>query len=167
MRTWSVLIITLFFGASLQAQTITSEVSSDSILLGNYLIYEISMENIEGEIEFPSLKEFEVISGPNVSSSISIVNGKRSSSKTYTWHLKPFELGQYFIAPIAIELEGEVFESNPVEINVYSNPNGIIVEPQQKNRSNIFDFQGPSIFGQQPPFEPIENTKPKRELKKG
>ena len=167
MRTWSLIIVLLFLSVCLKAQSLSSVVSSDSILLGNYFIYEIKLENIDEQIDFPFLDEFQIISGPNTSSSFSIVNGKQSSSKTYTWYLKPLDLGQYFIEPIALNKDGEIFEAEPLEINVYPNPDGIIVEPQKNTMDDFFNLQRPNLFGERIPAAPEEKSKPKRELKKG
>lgn len=167
MRTWSVIIIFLFFGLISSGQSLSSSVSSDSILLGNYFIYEIKVENHDESVDFPSFDEFKVVSGPNSSSSVSIINGEKSSSKTYTWYLEPQDLGQYFIAPISIKLEEEFLETDPIEINVFPNPNGIIENPSQNNMENFFDFQRPDIFQQRTPVKPAVPSKPKRELKKG
>lgn len=172
MRTWSTIIISLFLGACLQAQELSSEVSSDSILLGNYFIYEIKLENIKEDIDFPSFDEFQIVSGPNTSSAISIVNGDQTSVKTFSWYLKPLDLGQYFIEPIAVNVDGQIFEAQPIEINVYPNPDGIINNPQKNRMDDFFNLQRPNPFGVKPPGDkssvvPEETGKPKRELKKG
>ena len=167
MRSLSIFIISLFCGLGLSAQSLSSEVSSDSILLGNYFIYEIIIENLDQDVDFPSLTEFEIVSGPNQSSSVSIINGDKTSSKTFTWFLKPPDLGQYFIAPIAIEVDGTFFETEPIEINVYPNPDGVIIKPEQNSMDDFFNLQRPDFFQPRSPVTPKTPVKPKRELKKG
>lgn len=167
MRTWSTIILSLFFGVYLQAQSLTSVVSSDSILLGNYFIYEIKLENIDEEIDFPSLEEFQIISGPNTSSSFSIINGAQTSSLTYSWYLKPVDLGLYYIEPLAVEVDGQFYETAPLEINVYPNPDGIIINPKKNTMDDFFNLQNPLFFEDKSTPSPKEKSKPKRELKKG
>jgi len=173
MRTLSVFIISLFFGLSLSAQSLSSEVSSDSILLGNYFIYEIKVENLDAHVEFPSLNDFQIVSGPNQSSSVSIINGDKTSTKTYTWYLEPVDLGQYFIEPLAMNVDGEVYEADPIEINVYPNPDGLIIKPKENNSmDDFFNLNRPDLFGPRTPrpktpAPPKTPSKPKRELKKG
>lgn len=169
MKTWLVLFISLSIVFKLDAQSLRQEVSSDSILLGNYFIYEIEITNAGTDIEYPDLRAFEIMSGPNVSSSISIINGDKSSSKTLSWYLKPSDLGQYFIEPISIEYDGIVLEADAIELNVFPNPDGIIIEPQQKNSmDDFFNTKRPPLMNRvDPRSSQEENKKPKRELKKG
>ncbi len=168
MRTLSIIFTVLFFGNHLSAQSLSSQVSSDSILFGNYFIYEIKLENIKENIDIPELDEFNIVSGPNQSSSISIINGKESGYKTFTWYLEPKDLGQYFIEPVAVKADGEIYETEPLEINVFPNPDGIIIKPELRSMDSFFDFQSPNIFGPRTkPTPPKTPSKPKRKLKKG
>lgn len=168
MKTWLALFISLSIVFNLDAQSLKHQVSSDSILLGNYFIYEIELSNIGKDITYPNLEAFEILSGPNVSSSVSIINGDMSSSKTLSWHLRPTELGQYFIEPISAEHEEMIFEAEPLELNVFPNPNGIIVEPHQNSMDDFFNLNMPPLMNRvDPNTKQTENKKPKRELKKG
>ena len=169
MKTWLVLFISLSIVFNLDAQSLTHQVSSDSILLGNYFIYEIELVDLDTDIVAPNLKEYEVVSGPNISSSISIVNGDMSSTKKMTWFLNPTELGQYFIEPISVSLDDVVLEADPIEINVYPNPDGIIEEPVMNNTfDDFFNMKRHPLMDRVRPSVPKEqNQKPKRELKKG
>ena len=170
MKTWFTLLISLSIVFRLDAQTLTHEVSSDSILLGNYFIYEIELTNFDADISPPNLNAFELISGPNTSSSMSFINGDMSSSKKLSWYLRPTELGQYFIEPISVSDKDEILEAEPIEINVYANPDGIIEEPIQNNSmDDFFNLRRPGFMDHTKPQAPKqeENKKPKRELKKG
>lgn len=66
----------------------------------------------------PAFEDFYVLSGPNPSSMINIVNGRRSSKNTYTYILKPRKLGQFKIAPATVKADGETYTSNAVTIAV-------------------------------------------------
>lgn len=169
MKTWFSILISLSIVFNLDAQSLTHQVSSDSILLGNYFIYEIELSNFDADIGPPNLSAFEIVSGPNSSTSMSFVNGDMTSSKKLSWYLRPTELGQYFIEPISVSDNGEVLEADPIELNVFPNPNGIIEEPRQNNTmDDFFNLRRHPFMERVDPKVPNEeNKKPKRELKKG
>lgn len=168
MKTWLVLFISLSIVFKLDAQSLKHEVSSDSVLLGNYVIYEIELMNVGNDISLPNLDAFDIIAGPNVSTSMSIINGDMSSSKTMSWHIRPRDLGQYFIEPISINHRDEIYEVDAIEINVFPNPNGIIVAPQQNSMEDFFNTKRPPLMNKvDPKGTTEEKKKPKRELKKG
>lgn len=178
MKGWYLLLIFVFISLTATAQSLEASVSNDSILLGNYFIYELTIENSEDNVDAPDLSSFSILSGPNMSNSVSIVNGDMSSSKSMSWTLKPEEVGQYFIDPVAIEVDGEILETLPIEIMVYPNPDGIIVQPESKNSfDDFFNLQMPPLFDNQLPRpkqgenkkqeQPAEDGKKKRKLKKG
>ena len=59
-----------------------------------------------------------MMSGPNQSSSMQIVNGSVSSSVTYTYVLQPKEIGKFTIGAASIEAGGAVQHSQPITIEV-------------------------------------------------
>ena len=159
---------------TLSAQSFDIEVSSDSVLLGNYIEVSFKLKNIKGKFEAPSFDGFTVISGPNMSSSMQIINGDMSSTQSYSYYIRPNETGLYTITPAYLDTEGSTLETSPTDINVYPNPNNIIQEPKRESGHSIFDFGG-STFGDSPFFgrekapkeaKPKEETKPKRKYKR-
>ncbi len=66
----------------------------------------------------PSLKEFKVLSGPNQSTSMQIINGVSSSSLTLSYILLPNTTGNYTIGSASIQYEDKTFTTNPIKINV-------------------------------------------------
>lgn len=75
----------------------------------------------------PSFNDFTVVGGPNTSVSNSWVNGKRSYSKTYSYFLAPKKRGTFTIKQATIEIDGEIYKTFPVTINVTAavdKPNG-------------------------------------------
>ncbi|MCI5080080.1 MAG: BatD family protein [Saprospiraceae bacterium] len=123
------LLLSIFFCGSLQAQEgskFTVTISTDSILLGNYFMVTFTLENAEGSnFQPPVFEGFNVISGPNTSSSFSMINGDVTQSVAYSYYLEPMDVGSYYIAPASIDLEDRVLETLPLEVNVYPNPEGI------------------------------------------
>lgn len=170
------IVFTLVFGAlicgSLAAQKapkFTVELSADSILMGNHFMVRFTLENAEGEnFEPPSFSEFFIVNGPAVSSSFSMINGEFSRSVTYTYYLEPKDVGNYYIQPASISVGADIIETQPVEIMVVPNPDGIKVQPEQREskewRFDSFgDFPFPRPHSQE---EPKETPKPKRKTYK-
>ncbi len=154
---WSLLLSGLCYGQKFEAQ-----VSSDSILLGNKLELTFVIENMEGQFEGPPLDGFILISGPNQSSSIQIINGDKTVSASYSYYLRPEEVGTMTIPPAYLVTEDLTLETLPIEINVYPNPENIITEPDTRNSEHFFfDF-----FGNSPKLPDTDASEPKRKLKK-
>ena len=117
------------------------QVSTDSVLMDNYFKVEFSLENTGGDqFSPPEFRDFDVVGGPNQSSSMSFVNGVMSQSKSYSFYLKPREVGTFYIEPSSIQVEGQILESEPIEVNVYPNPDGVRQDPEirQQERPNFF-----------------------------
>ncbi|NJL76185.1 MAG: protein BatD [Saprospiraceae bacterium] len=132
---------------SQQMAAFTIEVSTDSILLGNYFEVTFTLQNANGNnFEPPIFKDFQVMAGPNVSTSLSMTNGQVKQSVTYSYYLEPKDIGNYYIEPASIEADGQVLVSEPLEIMVVPNPEGIIQQPI--NRRGTFKFDMGSPFGQ-------------------
>lgn len=76
-----------------------------------------------------------------------MINGTVSQSVSYSFYLEPKDIGNYFIEPASIFVEGEPLETTPIEILVVPNPEGIIQEDLDKpNPWNNFEFQFGELF---------------------
>ena len=163
------LITTLILVQSLDGigQSLTASVSSDSILIGNYIKLVYTVENIDGDFEAPQLRHLEILSGPNTSSSVQIINGDKTSKTSYSYYIKPTELGTITIPPAYLTAEGNTMETATLELNVYPNPDNIIVEPKS-DQSSFFDFDNWGSLKNNPtvPLPPKTPAKPKRKYKK-
>ena len=108
----------------------TVEVSTDSLLMDNMLQVRFTLENGQGQdFQAPYFTGFNVVSGPNYSSSVSIVNGRTSQTLTYTFQLMPQKIGNYYIEPASIKVGNDYLETAPIEVIVYPNPEGIRQSP--------------------------------------
>ena len=150
------------------------EVSSDSVLVGNYMEVTFTLENANMEdFQAPTFEGFQIISGPNQSSSFSMVNGKVSQKASYSYYLEPKDIGNYYIPPASVSTGEQVLETMPIEILVAPNPDGIIQNParQQNQLGNDFfdrnDFFSRDFFGTPPAKQvPKKKTKKKRKVYK-
>ncbi|MFA5831929.1 MAG: BatD family protein [Bacteroidota bacterium] len=66
----------------------------------------------------PDFSKFLLLSGPNQSTSMQIINGAVSSSQTFSYVLQAREAGKFTIASAVIEVGGNQFKSNPIELTV-------------------------------------------------
>lgn len=164
MKTYTLILTLLFTVSFLVGQSFEAQVNTDSLLQGNYLDVTFTITNLDGKFEAPSFDDMTIISGPNSSSSIQIINGSKSSTTSYSYLLKPEELGQYYIKPAYLVCEDQTLETLPIKINVHPNPENIITQPKSKNQSFFFNFDIPSQKAPKPKEAP--SSKSKRKLKK-
>lgn len=165
-------IILLFFSLGfytlIEAQeeaVFSVEVSTDSILLGNYIEVKFQLENANGaNFEAPEFEGFKIVSGPNMSSNYSIVNGEVSQSMAYTYYIEPVEVGNYFIAPASIKISDKIIETEPIEVLVVPNPDGIVQEIPSKRERFRSPFDDP--FFSNPRFKEPKDLKKEQEKTK-
>lgn len=133
------------------------KVSQDSVLFGNPIEVRFTLEQGRGKnFQPPSFSGFDVVGGPNQSSNFSMINGEVKQSMTFSYFIEPREIGNYYIEPASIEVEGKIFETQPLQIMVVPNPDRIVTQPQIKDA-----FQRDPIFKEE--FDPaLESPKKKR-----
>ncbi len=68
----------------------------------------------------PGFDGFRVVGGPNQAISNSWINGRRSYSKTYSYFLAPQSKGNFTIGQASIEIDGAIYKSPPISIEVTS-----------------------------------------------
>ena len=87
----------------------------------------------------PSFENFLILSGPNQSTSIQIINGAQSAQLSYTFVIQPKSLGNYTIGSASIMQEGNTYKSEPIKITVVKGENK--PKQQQNNDSQISDSE--------------------------
>ncbi|MBU0475453.1 MAG: BatD family protein [Bacteroidetes bacterium] len=66
----------------------------------------------------PNFKNFSVLSGPNQSSSMSIINGSVSSTITYSYIVIGPNIGEFTIESASVEHKGKVYRTDELKISV-------------------------------------------------
>jgi hypothetical protein len=108
----------------LPAQTITFEAAVDRTTVGVgeqfTLSFTLTGPGVGGgkNLQMPELSKFHIMSGPNQSTSMQIVNGAVSSTATYSYILQPREVGKITIGSASIEAGGAVQKSAPITIEI-------------------------------------------------
>lgn len=164
-------VITSLFLATFsaaQAQVFTCNVSQRDILLGNYIEVEYKVEGAQNArlTTQPDWGGFDVVSGPNQSSSIRMVNGKTDATISYKWYVQPRDTGQFVVPSATVKIGDTEMTTEPIQIEVFPNPDGIIEKPDTKDAEDPFQmFSNP--FGQMFELpEPAVEPKKKRKTSK-
>ena len=156
-----IMVFCSFFISWGQEAAFTATVSLDSVLLGNFIEVTFTAKNIpNAKIEPPAFEGFDLVSGPNYSSYTQIINGQTTQTLSYSYILKPKDIGQYFIAPAYTQKGEETFSTAPIEINVYPNPDNIVQKPPKKKNTKWLNF------GWSEEFPSIKKPKKKKKKKK-
>lgn len=66
----------------------------------------------------PSFQNFRILGGPNQSTSMQIINGAVSASRTFSYILVPSSVGVFTIGSASIEFKGQVLKTEPLKITV-------------------------------------------------
>ncbi|MGD9898572.1 MAG: BatD family protein [Calditrichaceae bacterium] len=69
------------------------------------------------DVTFPEFEDFYILSGPNSSTSIQWINGNMTSSKSFSFYLKPRKSGELKIGRASVTIDGKLLESEEIIIN--------------------------------------------------
>jgi hypothetical protein len=104
-----------------QDTRLTATVSKNKVALNETFEYKVEVSGTSTNLpspQFPNFDAFNVLSGPNTATSIQFINGKMSSSKSFSYYLQPQKLGEFVIPAATLELEGEIISSNEIKMTV-------------------------------------------------
>ncbi|MEO5787894.1 BatD family protein [Gelidibacter sp.] len=95
-----------------------AKVSKTKLGVNERLRVDFEMNTDGDNFNPPSFNDFTVVGGPNQSVSHSWVNGVRSFAKTYSYFLAPKRTGNITITQATIEIDGEIYKTSPVTVQV-------------------------------------------------
>lgn len=140
-----VLIYFLLLPAMIFSQSFQASVNNNKVGVNDQLqvSFTFSGKDINGLKDFspPAFNNFLILSGPNQSTSMQIINSAISASKTYSYYLRPKSLGKYSIGSASINLNGKIYKTEPITIEVIKGsvkPNNS-QSPSQISKSDIAD----------------------------
>ena len=119
-------VILLCFSQSIAQVSFQAKVSKNRLGLNERLRVTFEMNQNGDNFNPPSFNGFTVVGGPNQSVSNSWVKGVRSFSKSYSYFLTPTRKGKITIAQASVEIDGEVYKTTPIQVEVtqaVNNPN--------------------------------------------
>lgn len=131
-------IIILFIISGLITNLFAQEfiATVDKTTVGQYERFQVyftfSGGDINGVQKFqpPAFQGFKVLSGPNQSSQMQIINNKVSGSLTFSYLLQPTNIGSFTIDAASAVYSGKKYSTAPLKINVIKGT------PQQQAASN-------------------------------
>lgn len=137
------LLILLCFVLTIKALPDSFTASTSNTSVGEGDQFEVSFTFSGADINSvkgftpPSFKDFLVLSGPNQSTSMQIINGAVSGSLTYSYYLQPRSIGKFTIGSASISYKGGTLKSDLLKIEVVKGSS----RPKQNNA------QGSDISG--------------------
>ena len=114
----TLLAILLFSYGFAQDVSFTAATSHTSVKTGDRFKIQFTSNTELGNFKAPELTDFRVLSGPNQSTQMSWVNGKTTSSISYTYILMAVKEGSFTIGPAVAISNGKVVKSNSLKIKV-------------------------------------------------
>ena len=100
-----------------------AKVSKTKLGVNERLRVDFEMNTDGDNFNPPSFNDFTVVGGPNQSVSHSWINGVRSFTKTYSYFLAPKKTGTITINQATIEIEGAIYKTSPVTVQVSNSVN--------------------------------------------
>tara|TARA_B100000683_G_C12498644_1_gene556957 strand:- start:1760 stop:3580 length:1821 start_codon:yes stop_codon:yes gene_type:complete len=132
-------IITFYFSLFLvHAQEFVAKVSTPKIGINQSFNLSFELNGTGSSFKAPDLKNFQIVSGPNQSSSMSMVNGSISQSLTYSYTLRPRKLGKLKIGKAKIHCNGRPLMSNELTIQVQKEDVAAAKKSNQRKSRNPF-----------------------------
>lgn len=108
----------LLFSLRNSAQTVYAQVSSKQVQVGVPFEYAIVINTNPNNYTPPNFKDFDIVSGPNQSSSMQWVNGQTSTQMTLSWALVAKKEGKATIGVAYITAGNQRFETNAITLDV-------------------------------------------------
>ena len=130
----NITLIWMLLNAGLFAQSFTAYLSSKTTGLNDQFELTFTFEGKEissiRNFSPPSLSNFYVLSGPNQSTSVQIINGVVSGALSFSYFLRPKKTGKFNIGVASVFYQGKTYRSDPLKIKVIKG------SVQPKRRSN-------------------------------
>lgn len=103
------------FGAKVQ---FTAKTSHQVVEVGQRFQITFTVNSRGGNFTPPDFNDFRLLGGPNQSQSMQYINGQVSHSTSLSYILAATEEGTFTIGAASITVDGESYETNPIEIKV-------------------------------------------------
>src|SRR6478672_2306002 len=97
-----VLFSSLLFTIQVEAQNVYAQVNTKRVAAGTPFEYAIVITGSASNYSPPNFKDFEVVSGPNQSSSVQYINGAMSQQMIISYGLVARREGKYTIGPAVV-----------------------------------------------------------------
>ncbi len=128
----------MFVSLSINAQVKFYATAPKSAAANQNFQLNYTIENGQGSnLKVPSLNDFQVLGGPNTSTSMQWVNGNVTQSVTYSYILRAKKEGTFKIGRASVNIGGANLESNEVTIEITK---AVAQQQQAQRQRNPFGF---------------------------
>ncbi|MDB5024187.1 MAG: hypothetical protein JWP78_1942 [Mucilaginibacter sp.] len=97
---------------------LTASVSKSQVGVGEQFEIDFTINGTGTRFTPPDFSAFQLISGPNESTSVTVINGSSAISTTYSYTLSATKEGIFTVTAAAIVVNGHTLISNPLKIKV-------------------------------------------------
>jgi len=127
----SIIFILSYIGVFAQDDVVLNiDVSADTIYMENAFRIQYTIKNGSANgFAPPEFAEFQLLQGPSRSSSMSFINGVKSSEESLTYYFKPTRTGTFDIAAFELTIDGKALKSNSPKVVVVPNPENLMQDP--------------------------------------
>ena len=141
-------LLLLFFTTNIFAAEITFIASVNKNPVGTNEQFSITYTlNTQGSnFQAPTFRDFNVLSGPNQSTSMQFINGNMSQSVSFTYYLTANSEGTFRIDPATITVNRGKVKSNTLTINVVKGQKAQSGAQQQKSNDADAGISSNSVF---------------------
>jgi hypothetical protein len=107
---------------STAAIEISAEIDNITPVVGGRITYKITVSGgaTLPDATPPDFDGLEIVMGPSTSSSIEMINGRISQSKSWTYILRAIKAGKLTIDAARVKYERKYYNSNKIELNIQS-----------------------------------------------
>lgn len=120
---------------------ITASVNKTQVATGEVFEVTFSINGSAERFTPPNFAGFQVVSGPNVSTSMTSINGNTTTSNSYSYDLVAPREGTYIIGPGSILVNGRTVNTNPIKMTVVK---GQPVQRSSRPQTMDADDNGPT-----------------------
>lgn len=106
------------------AQSLSASINRNPVAVGEQFQVTFSLNAAGSGFQGPSFGDFFLLSGPNMSNSMQIINNSISQSQTFTYYLQAKSEGAFKIGSASITCNGKKLESPPFSITVVKGTGG-------------------------------------------
>lgn len=117
MKKYIILFLLSIQGLYAQVQ-FEAKVSKNTLGLNERLRIDFMMNDDGDNFSPPSFEGFRIVGGPSQQVSQSWINGRSSFNKSYSYFLLPTQKGVVTIKQASVEINGQIYKTNPIKITV-------------------------------------------------
>ncbi|MCS7052254.1 MAG: BatD family protein, partial [Ignavibacterium sp.] len=136
-----VILLIILFTKVVYLQSFTASVDNTTVSEGEPFQVEFTFSgkdiNALSNFNPPNFGGLKPISGPNHSTSMQIINGNVSASRTYSYILVAPTVGKYTIGSATVEYKGEKLKTEPIQITVVKGTQ----KPREEKRETEVNIQ--------------------------